>query len=225
MTISNESRARVKSIFEPIALAMGRAGLTPDAPNAHRLRHHGRRVVLVGLQFGSSAASSSSSAACSTCSTARSRGRRARSAGSAPSWTASFDQGRRDHRLPRRHRRAAGARASRTVPFLAAAAMGAAVMVSYIRAKSEGLGFTQGTGMAAVGIMPREVRLVILARPHPGGPPARRPVVGARDALLRALGIIPSVPSSPSSSGSSTSAARQSQQYPIQNANTTENEP
>jgi CDP-diacylglycerol--glycerol-3-phosphate 3-phosphatidyltransferase len=45
----------------------------------------------------------------------------------------------------------------------AAAAMGAAFMVSYARAKSEGLGFTQGSGMAAVGIMPREVRLVILA--------------------------------------------------------------
>ena len=35
-------------------------------------------------------------------------------------------------------------------------------MVSYVRAKSEGLGFTQGTGMAAVGIMPREVRLIVL---------------------------------------------------------------
>ena len=35
-------------------------------------------------------------------------------------------------------------------------------MVSYTRAKSEGLGFTAGTGMAAIGIMPREVRLVIL---------------------------------------------------------------
>ena len=35
-------------------------------------------------------------------------------------------------------------------------------MVSYTRAKSEGLGFTAGTGMAAVGVMPREIRLVIL---------------------------------------------------------------
>ena len=31
MTISNDSRARIKGAFEPIALAMGRAGLTPDA--------------------------------------------------------------------------------------------------------------------------------------------------------------------------------------------------
>ena len=49
------------------------------------------------------------------------------------------------------------------VPILAAAAMGAAFMVSYARAKSEGLGFTPGTGMAAVGLMPREIRLVILS--------------------------------------------------------------
>ncbi len=35
-------------------------------------------------------------------------------------------------------------------------------MVSYTRAKSESLGFTPGTGMANVGVAPREVRLVIL---------------------------------------------------------------
>ena len=46
--------------------------------------------------------------------------------------------------------------------ILAAAAMASAFMVSYARAKSEGLGFTEGTGMAAVGLAPREVRLVIL---------------------------------------------------------------
>jgi phosphatidylglycerophosphate synthase len=46
--------------------------------------------------------------------------------------------------------------------FLAAAAMGASFMVSYARAKSESLGFTPGTGMANVGVAPREVRLVLL---------------------------------------------------------------
>jgi hypothetical protein len=35
-------------------------------------------------------------------------------------------------------------------------------MVSYTRAKSEGLGFSSGTGMAAIGFAPREVRTVIL---------------------------------------------------------------
>jgi CDP-diacylglycerol--glycerol-3-phosphate 3-phosphatidyltransferase len=46
--------------------------------------------------------------------------------------------------------------------ILAAAAMGTSFMVSYTRAKSESLGFTPGTGMANVGVAPREVRLVIL---------------------------------------------------------------
>lgn len=46
--------------------------------------------------------------------------------------------------------------------ILAAAALGASTMVSYVRAKAEGLGFTSGTGMAGVGFAPREVRLAIL---------------------------------------------------------------
>ena len=45
---------------------------------------------------------------------------------------------------------------------LAASAMAAAFMVSYTRAKSESLGFTPGTGMAAIGLAPREVRIAIL---------------------------------------------------------------
>lgn len=47
--------------------------------------------------------------------------------------------------------------------ILSAAAMAAAFMVGYTRAKSELLGFTPGTGMANVGLAPREVRLVLLA--------------------------------------------------------------
>jgi phosphatidylglycerophosphate synthase len=46
--------------------------------------------------------------------------------------------------------------------LLAAAAMAASFMVSYTRAKSESLGFTPGTGMANVGLAPREVRLVLV---------------------------------------------------------------
>lgn len=45
---------------------------------------------------------------------------------------------------------------------LAAAALAASTMVSYVRAKSEGLGFTPGTGMASIGLAPREVRVAIL---------------------------------------------------------------
>jgi len=46
---------------------------------------------------------------------------------------------------------------------LAASAMAAAFMVSYTRAKAESLGFSTGTGMASVGLAPREVRLAILS--------------------------------------------------------------
>ncbi len=46
--------------------------------------------------------------------------------------------------------------------ILAAAAMVSAFMVSYTRAKAESLGFTSGTGMANVGLAPREIRIVIL---------------------------------------------------------------
>jgi phosphatidylglycerophosphate synthase len=44
----------------------------------------------------------------------------------------------------------------------AGAAMTAAFMVSYARASSEREGFTPGKGMAAVGLAPREIRIVIL---------------------------------------------------------------
>ena len=46
--------------------------------------------------------------------------------------------------------------------WLSAAALVSAFMVSYSRAKSECLGFSSGTGMAAIGFAPREVRTVIL---------------------------------------------------------------
>ncbi len=46
--------------------------------------------------------------------------------------------------------------------WLAAAAMASAFLVSYVRARAEGLGFENGSGMAAVGLAPREVRLVVL---------------------------------------------------------------
>ena len=46
--------------------------------------------------------------------------------------------------------------------ILAAMALTSAFMVSYTRARAESLGFAPPTGMAAVGLAPREVRLVIL---------------------------------------------------------------
>jgi len=53
------------------------------------------------------------------------------------------------------------------VPFrlgaiLAAAALGASQLVPYVRAKAESLGFAPGSGLMNVGLAPREVRLAIL---------------------------------------------------------------
>lgn len=162
MTISNESRGRIKKVFEPIALGMGRLGLTPDALtligfgitvvggvllSQGELWLAGGVVVFLGGVFDMF------------------DGTLARATGQVSKLGAFMDS--------------VFDRAGEVVVYigiviglarigipngveLAAAALGSAVMVSYTRAKSEGLGFTEGTGMAAIGIMPREVRLVIL---------------------------------------------------------------
>jgi hypothetical protein len=50
LTISNRSRDAVKAIFEPVALAMGRAGLTPDALTLIGFAITTTGAVLVALQ-------------------------------------------------------------------------------------------------------------------------------------------------------------------------------
>ena len=162
MSISNDARSRVKKVFEPIALGMGRLGLTPDALTligfvitvlgavliAQQLWLLGGVVIFLGGAFDMFDGT-----------LARATGRVSILGEFMDSvfdrWgeafvylgivigsvVSGFDEG----------------------AILAAAAMGAAVMVSYTRAKSEGLGFTSTTRMAAVGVMPREVRLVILS--------------------------------------------------------------
>ncbi len=162
MTISNESRGRIKKVFEPIALGMGRLGLTPDGLTligfgitavgavllGFQLWLIGGIVVFLGGVFDMF------------------DGTLARATGKVSILGAFMDS------VFDRWGEAivylgivwgAVLAASDAVAVLAAAAMGSAFMVSYTRAKSEGLGFTAGTGMAAVGIMPREIRLVILA--------------------------------------------------------------
>jgi len=162
MSISNESRGRIKRVFEPIALGMGRLGLTPDgltligfgitvvgaALLAAQLWLIGGLVVFLGGVFDMF------------------DGTLARATGKVSKLGAFMDS------VFDRWGEAivylgivAGATAADfdEAAILAAAAMGMAFMVSYTRAKSEGLGFTEGIGMAAVGVMPREVRLVILS--------------------------------------------------------------
>src|SRR6185369_9938503 len=51
MTISNDSRARIKRIFEPIALGMGRLGLTPDGLTLIGFGITVVGAILVALQY------------------------------------------------------------------------------------------------------------------------------------------------------------------------------
>jgi CDP-diacylglycerol--glycerol-3-phosphate 3-phosphatidyltransferase len=162
MTISNDSRTRIKKVFEPIALGMGRLGLTPDGltligfgitvVGAILLGAQqwliGGLVVFVGGVFDMF------------------DGTLARATGKVSPLGAFMDSvfDRWGEAIVYLGIVVGGARAgSDAVAILAAAALGAAFMVSYTRAKSEGLGFTAGTGMAAIGVMPREIRLVILS--------------------------------------------------------------
>ena len=161
MTISDDTRGRIKKLGEPVALALGRLGLTPDALTlvgfvitavgavllANQLWLAGGLVVFVGAAFDMFDGA-----------LARATGRVSRFGAFLDSV---FDRmgeaivyvglvwGTLDLGLWR-------------PVVLAAAAMAAAFMVSYTRAKAEGLGFSSGTGMAAVGLAPREVRIVIL---------------------------------------------------------------
>ena len=162
MSISNESRGRIKKIFEPIALGMGRLGLTPDgltligfgitvvgaALLAAQLWLVGGLVVFIGGVFDMF------------------DGTLARATGKVSNLGAFMDSvfDRWGEAIVYLGIAWGGVlAASDPVAILATAAMGAAFMVSYTRAKSEGLGFTAGTGMAAVGVMPREIRLIILS--------------------------------------------------------------
>jgi CDP-diacylglycerol--glycerol-3-phosphate 3-phosphatidyltransferase len=161
VAISNDRRSRVKKLGEPIALFFGRLGLTPDGLTligfgitaigavllANQLWLAGGIVVFAGGVFDMF------------------DGTLARATGRVTTLGAFMDS------VFDRWGEAlvyvglvAGLAASgwANAPIFAAAAMASAFLVSYARAKSEGLGFSAGTGMAAVGVMPREIRLVIL---------------------------------------------------------------
>jgi CDP-diacylglycerol---glycerol-3-phosphate 3-phosphatidyltransferase len=172
MSISNESRSRIKQVFEPIALGMGRLGLTPDALTligfaitvlgavllAANLWLVGGIVVFLGGAFDmfdgtlARATNQVSKLGAFMDSVFDRWGEAIVYLGIVTGSVLSIPRGGD-----------VAVVGPDLVAILGAAAMGAAFMVSYARAKSEGLGFTEGTGMAAVGIMPREVRLVVLS--------------------------------------------------------------
>ena len=172
MSISNETRGRIKRVFQPIALWMGRLGLTPDgltligfgitalgaASLTLQLWLVGGLLLIVGGVFDMF------------------DGTLARATATVSPFGAFLDSvfDRAGEAivylgivwgavLAGPSSSEIGLLGSDIVVILAAAAMGAAFMVSYTRARSEGLGFTAGTRMAAVGVLPREVRLLILS--------------------------------------------------------------
>jgi CDP-diacylglycerol--glycerol-3-phosphate 3-phosphatidyltransferase len=159
--ISNSARERIRGVFEPIALGLGRLGLSPDALTLLGFAITvlgavflgtqqwliGGIVVLVGGVFDLF------------------DGTLARATGRVSKWGAFLDStldkaGEAIVYIAIAVGMSAGGRAD-AVP-LAAAAMAAAFMVSYTRARAEGLGFSTGRGMASIGLAPREVRIVIL---------------------------------------------------------------
>jgi CDP-diacylglycerol--glycerol-3-phosphate 3-phosphatidyltransferase len=156
-----DTRARVKSVFEPIALAMGRAGLTPDALTLIGFGVTVLGAVLLATQswlLGGLVVFAGGVFDMFDGTLARATGRASRLGAFMDSV---FDRG---GEVLVYIGLIAGLHSAgwADAPIYAAAAMGAAVMVSYTRARAEGLGFSPGSGMAAVGIMPREVRLVVL---------------------------------------------------------------
>lgn len=163
MTISNDSRARIKKTFEPIALGMGRLGLTPDALTLIGFAITVVGAVLIALQFwlvGGLVILVGGVFDMFDGTLARATGRVSRLGAFMDSV---FD--RWGEAIVYVAIVIAGSRLGGTnsLAVLGAIAMASAFMVSYTRAKSEGLGFTAGSGMAAVGIMPREIRLLVLS--------------------------------------------------------------
>ena len=211
MTISNDSRTRIKKVFEPIALGMGRLGLTPDGLTligfgitvvgaillAGQQWLLGGLVVFIGGVFDMF------------------DGTLARATGKVSPLGAFMDS------VFDRWGEAivylgiiVGCVVARfdLGAILAAAAMGSAFMVSYTRAKSEGLGLHRGLWHGR-------------DRRHAARSPAHHPVPRSRPHRDRASAVSwrilnspsassPSAPPSPSSSGSSMSAARPSRPPP-----------
>jgi len=161
VSISNESRGRIKQIFEPIALGMGRLGLTPDGLTLLGFGITVVGAVLIALQFwliGGIVVFVGGVFDMFDGTLARATGKVSPLGAFMDSvfdrWGEAIVYVSIVIGVSRAHFELGA--------WFAAAALASAFMVSYTRAKSEGLGFSEGTGMAAIGVMPREVRLVVL---------------------------------------------------------------
>jgi len=163
MSISNESRGRIKRIFEPIALGMGRLGLTPNALTLIGFAITAAGAVLVGVQawiVGGIVVFVGGVFDMFDGTLARATGQTSKFGAFMDS---TFDKAGEILVFLGCIYALANSNVGSVPVLVAAAAMGAAIMVSYTRAKSDALGYSSGMGLAAVGVMPREVRLVIIS--------------------------------------------------------------
>jgi phosphatidylglycerophosphate synthase len=163
VTISNESRSAIKRVFEPIALAMGRVGLTPNGLTLIGFAITVTGSILVGLQawvVGGLVVFVGGVFDMFDGTLARATGRANRFGAFMDS---TFDKAGEIIVFLGVIAGLQGAGAADLPVLVGAAAMGASIMVSYARAKSDGLGYTSGMGLAAVGLMPREIRLVLIS--------------------------------------------------------------
>ncbi len=163
MTISNDSRDRVKRIFEPIALGMGRIGLTPNGLTLIGFAITVVGSILVGLQawvVGGIVVFVGGVFDMFDGTLARATGQASKLGAFMDSF---FDKAGEIVVFLGVIAGMQAAGAADLPVLVAAAAMGASIMVSYARAKSDALGYSSGMGLAAIGVMPREVRLVIIS--------------------------------------------------------------
>ena len=161
---ASASASRVRHLGEPIALFFGRLGLTPNG-----LTLIGFAITVVGARPGRGRPVAGWPAFVVFIGGAFDMfdGALARATGKASKLGAFldsiFDRWGEVDRLHRDRDRLPERPASASGAGLAAVAMSAAFLVSYTRAQAESLGLSTGRGMAAVGLAPREVRLVILS--------------------------------------------------------------
>ena len=159
--VSPATRARVRGLATPVATALGRLGLTPNALTL---------IGFAGTCVAAWAAASQQWLLAGILVLAFGifdlfDGTLARATGQASKLGAFFDStfDRAGEAIVYLGVMAGCLAAGFTAgAILAGSAMAAAFMVSYTRAKAESLGFATGTGMANVGLAPREVRIVIL---------------------------------------------------------------
>jgi phosphatidylglycerophosphate synthase len=158
--ITPETRVRVKKLGEPIALFLGRLGLTPNGLTliGFGVTVGGAVLAALGLWLAAGIVIFAGGTFDLFDGTlARATGKVSNVGAFMDSVFDRWGEGIAYLGI------VVGGSAWTGLPILASFAMTSAFLVSYVRAKSEGLGFTPGSGMAQVGLAPREIRLVILA--------------------------------------------------------------